>query len=142
MADALTLRVITPDRIVIDTAASSVRVPGVDGSIGILSRHAPMVTALDVGLLLFKQGGRESALFVAGGFAEVRDNTVRVVSEAGERPEEIDEGRAREAEERARKRLDERGSSGGVQLDVLRAEMALRRARRRLMACSYSSSLV
>ena len=133
MAEELTLRVITPDSIVLDTQASQVRIPGVDGAIGILARHAPMVAALDVGLLLYQSGGKDESLFVSGGFAEVRDNTVRVVSEAGERPDEIDEERAREAEARARKHLDERRAGGG-QIDVLRAEAALRRAQFRLLA--------
>lgn len=136
MADELTLRVITPDKIVIDTVTSSVKVPGVDGSIGILRNHAPMVAALDVGVLEYRSGGTEREVFVSGGFAEVRANTVRVVSEAGEPREEIDEARALEAEARARKRLDEgrRPPSGEPQIDLLRAEFALRRALARLRA--------
>ncbi len=131
----LTLRVITPDAIVLDTEVESVRVPGVDGSIGILPRHAHMVAALDVGLVRYRQRGQESLVFVSGGFAEVRSNTVRVVCEAGERPEEIDEERARAAEARARARLDEgRAGASKDQIDLLRAELALRRALIRLRA--------
>jgi F-type H+-transporting ATPase subunit epsilon len=141
-AHELTLRVITPDRIVLDETVSSIRIPGLDGSIGILPRHAAMVAALDMGLLRYRQNGREHVLFVSGGFAEVRDGTVRVVSEAGERPEEIDEERARQAEARARERLDQGRGVAGEQLDVLRAELALKRARLRLMARGYPRSLV
>jgi len=141
MADDLTLRVITPDRIVIDTAAGSIRVPAADGSLGILRGHAPMVAALDVGPLLYRVGSDEHSVFVSGGFLEVRDNTVRVVSEAGERPEDIDEERARAAEARARKRLDEERASG-ADLDVLRAELSLRRAQERLRTKRYASTLV
>ena len=133
MAGDLTLRVITPDHIVLDTQVSSLRLPATDGSIGVLPRHAPMVAALDVGLLTYRTGGGEDSVFVSGGFVEVRDNTVRVVSEAGERPDEIDEARAREAEERARKRLDE-ARALPVQVDLLRAEYALKRAMFRLRA--------
>ena len=133
MADALTLRVITPDKIVLDTTATSIRLPAVDGSMGVLSGHAPMVAALDVGELLYTENGQQQSIFVSGGFAEVRSNTVRIVSEAGERPGDIDEARAREAEERARKRLDEsRGLGAAGSVDILRAELALRRARMRL----------
>jgi F-type H+-transporting ATPase subunit epsilon len=135
VADGLTLRVITPDAIVLDEQVDSVRIPGVDGSIGILPRHAPMVAALDIGILRYRARGREHSVFVAGGFAEVRANTVRVVCEAGEKPEEIDEERARAAEARARARLDE-GVSTGAQVDLLRAELALRRAQVRLRARS------
>ena len=101
----LTLRVITPDRIALDEQADAVRLPGLDGSIGILPRHAHMVAALDSGELLYRTGSKEETLFVAGGFAEVKDGTVRVVSQAGELPEEIDEERAKQAEQRARERL-------------------------------------
>jgi len=133
VSNGLTLRVITPDSIVLDTQVEALRVPGLDGSIGILPRHAHMVAALDVGILYYRSSGKEAALFLSGGFAEVRSNTVRVVCEAGEKPEEIDEERARAAEARARARLDE-GRSTPAQIDLLRAELALRRAQARLRA--------
>lgn len=129
MSEALTLRIITPETIVQDTTASSIKLPAADGSMGILPRHASMITALDVGLLTYQHDGQEWTVFVSGGFAEVRDNTVRVVSDAGERPRDIDCDRAKEAEVRARQRLDEcRSTSGTSQIDLLRAETALRRA--------------
>jgi F-type H+-transporting ATPase subunit epsilon len=132
MAGTLTLRVITPERIALDQSVSSVRIPGVDGSIGILPRHAPMVAALDVGLMHYRTDGREEVMFVSGGFAEVRDNTVRIVSEAGEKPVEIDEERARAAEARARERLSQERVLEGEPIDLLRAEVALKRALMRL----------
>ena len=142
MAAQMTLRVITPDNIVLDTEASAVTVPASDGSMGILPRHAHMVAALDVGVLEYMVDGKKESIFVSGGFLEVRNNTVRVVSEAGERPEHIDEDRAQAAEERARKRLDE-GRATDASLDVLRAELALRRARFRLRAKrGYARTLV
>jgi len=127
----LTLRVITPDRIVLDTQAEMVQVPAVDGSMGFLPRHANLVAALDVGDLAWREGGETKHLFVSGGFVEIKADTVRVVSEAGERPADIDAERAREAEKRARERLDQgRDVKAGV--DILRAELALRRAQVRL----------
>ena len=137
MADALTLRVITPEKVALDQSVSSVRIPGVDGSIGILPRHAPMVAALDTGLLRYRTDAGESLLFVSGGFAEVRSNTVRVVTEAGEKPEEIDEERARKAEERARERLAQGRALTGEPIDFLRAEAALQRALLRLQVREY-----
>lgn len=134
MADTLTLRVITPERIVLDQAVSAVRVPALDGSIGILARHANMVAALDVGVLSYRTDGAERTLFVSGGFAEVRANTVRVVTEAGEKPAEIDEERARAAEARARERLAAARATVGEPIDLVRAEAALRRALLRLSA--------
>lgn len=133
MAGDLTLRVLTPEKIVTDCTASSVRVPGVDGSIGILPRHAPMVAALDPGLLRYRANGAEVEMFVAGGFAEVRDNTVRVLTAASERAQDIDVERAREAEARARERLAvQREEARVADIDFLRAEAALRRAIMRL----------
>src|SRR5262245_59201917 len=126
MAGTLTLRVITPERIALDMQVQSVRVPGVDGQLGILPRHAAMVAALATGIVLFRSEGRQARLFVSGGFAEVRGETVRIVTEAGEKPEEIDEERAREAEKRARARLA--GQAGGDLVDIARAEAALQRA--------------
>ena len=130
MAGTLTLRVITPERIALDMPVQSVRVPGVDGQLGILPRHAPMVAALDTGIVRFRAEGRQALLFVSGGFAEVRGDTVRIVTEAGEKPDEIDEARAREAEQRARARLASEGSPEPV--DIARAEAALKRALWRL----------
>ena len=141
MAGTLTLRVITPDRIALDRSVASVRLPGLDGSIGVLPRHAPMIAALDAGLVRYRTapGSPEEVLFVSGGFAEVRGGTLRVVSEAGEKAEEIDETRAREAEKRARERISVARSSGG-EIDLLRAEAALRRALARLGAREHVSS--
>lgn len=133
----LTLRVITPDRIALDQQVGSVTVPGVDGQIGILPRHAPMIAVLDTGVLRYQSGGKQSALFVSGGFAEVRGETLRVVTEAGERPEEIDEARAKEAEKRARERLAGGKATTGEPIDLLRAEAALRRALMRLSAREF-----
>lgn len=130
---ALTLRVITPDRIALDRQVTAVTVPALDGEIGILPRHAPMIAALDAGILRYTAEGRVQYLFVSGGFAEVRGETVRVVTEAGERPTEIDEARARAAEKRARERLSV-AKTGGDPIDLLRAEASLRRALMRLSA--------
>ncbi|MBK7876682.1 MAG: F0F1 ATP synthase subunit epsilon [Planctomycetes bacterium] len=139
MAGSLTLRVITPARIAFDQTVESVRVPGADGDLGILPRHANMVAALDTGLMRYRVGGKEQVLYVSGGFCEVRDSTVRVVTEAGERPDEIDEERARSAERRARERLSQGRVQEGEPLDILRAEASLRRALMRLRAREFRS---
>lgn len=131
---ALTLRIITPEAVVLDTTAESVVVTALDGELGILPRHAPLVTALGAGELRFKTGSGVERLFVASGFCEVRDNTVRIIADASERPEEIDVDRAERAKERARARL--RGSrlegEAAVDVDLARAEFAMRKALVRL----------
>lgn len=133
MAAAISLRVITPDSILVDAPADSVRFPGLDGSIGVLSRHAPMVAALDAGPLSWNGPDGPGELFVAGGFAEVRDNTLRIVTQAGELVSDIDVQRAEAAAERARERLRIRGTAAKAgELDSLRAQASLRRALQRL----------
>jgi len=133
MATELTLRVITPERIVTDTTAASVRMPGLDGDMGVFPRHAAMVAALKPGVLRYKEGGVETVMFVAGGFAEVRDNTVRVLTSAGERPADIDADRAQQALDRARRRLaGSQVTDEGEPIDMIRAEAALQRALMRL----------
>jgi len=133
VADPLTLRVITPDHIAVDTTASSIQFPASDGLMGVLPRHAPMVAALDSGDLTWHSDGQVHDMFVAGGIAEVRDNTVRVVTEASEPADEIDMERAQAAAERARERLRvRRVKHGSEEFDVLRAEASLRRALMRL----------
>ncbi len=129
----LTLRVITPTKIAVDTEVDSVTLPLLDGEAGVLPRHAPMISALDVGLLKFRTpSGPEQEMFVAGGFAEVRDNTVRVVVQSGETADDIDEARAKEAEDRARKLIDDRTIQGTEAVDIIRAQASLRRAMMRL----------
>ena len=129
----LTLRVITPERIAIDTEVEKVTLPLLDGEAGVLPRHAPMIAALDVGRLRFATpGGPPQEMFVSGGFAEVRGETVRVVIQSGETADEIDEERALAAEKRARERIDAGTLQGTEAIDLLRAQAALRRAILRL----------
>jgi F-type H+-transporting ATPase subunit epsilon len=133
MTEELTLRVITPDRIALDATVSAVQLPGLDGLIGVLPRHAPMVAGLSEGALSYTRGAVKHGLFVSGGFAEVRDNTVRVVSQSSEAPGEIDVERAQRAAERARERMHTwRVEEGTKEFDTLRAEAALRRAMMRI----------
>jgi len=132
VAGTLTLRVITPDKIALDAAVGSVVIPGVDGQIGILPKHASMVAALDAGILRYTDGGATRTLFVSGGFCEVHGATVRVVTEAGEKPADIDVERAKAAEQRARERIAARREDTKTPVDLVRAEAALKRALLRL----------
>ncbi len=142
MQGELTVRVITPERIVADATARAVRIPGLDGSIGILPRHARMIAALDSGMVLLRRdGGAEEVFFVAGGFADVRDDTVRILTSAGEQAGEIDVERAKAAEQRARARIDEalrRGARDSA-VDFARADAALRRSLMRIRVHSQHS---
>ena len=81
-----------------------------------------------IGELKLRGDAGDSAMFIAGGFAEVRDNVVRVVTDVSEPPTEIDVERASKAAERARARLETNESAEGEHLDVLRARASLARA--------------
>jgi F-type H+-transporting ATPase subunit epsilon len=125
----LTLRVITPTKISIDTTVESVQLPLLDGSAGVLPGHTHMIAALDAGLVHFRTpGGPEQIMHIDGGFAEVDGRTVRVVCQAGETADEIDEERALAAEKRARDRIAHGQLPGNEPVDILRAQASLRRA--------------
>lgn len=81
--------------------------PSVEGTVGILPRHAPMVAILKAGELRLKKGSDETHIAVTGGIMQVEPTKVIVLADAAERAEEIDEARAREAMERARQRMVE-----------------------------------
>ena len=98
--------------------------PGVEGELGILPHHTPLMTTLQPGELRVKQGGEEFSLAVTGGFLEVRPDRVTILADAAERAEEIDIARAEEAKRRAEERL----GRPATEEDSVRAEAALRRS--------------
>jgi F-type H+-transporting ATPase subunit epsilon len=122
------LDIVTAEREVFSEDVDEVVAPGVQGQLGILPHHAPLMTTLLPGELLVKKGGEEFYLAISGGFIEVRPDRIIVLADAAERVEEIDIARAEEAKRRAEKRLAEH--EPGV--DTARAEAALRRSLIRL----------
>lgn len=127
----LRLEVITPERTVLWDRAESIIAPALDGYLGIMFNHAPMVAALRPGVVYYGPvGGEKRRLAVSGGILEVVNNHVTILADASERPEEIDVARAEAALRRAEKRL--RDYSANV--DRLRAELAMQRAIARLQA--------
>ena len=129
MADRLRLEVATPMRLVVSGEADEVVVPGVEGSFGVLSGHAPLLSLVGIGEVMYRTGREEHHLAVSGGFAEVGPDHVTILTETAERPEEIDLDRARAAHGRAEQRLR---STVVEETDVDRALSALARARARL----------
>src|SRR5258707_2194480 len=122
------VEVVTAERELYSGEADVVIAPGSEGELGILPRHAALLTTLKVGQLLIRLGGAEEPLFVSGGFLEVSNNSVTVLAETAERAEEIDQARAEAARRRAQEYLQQARS------DVERAELvgALERAVARL----------
>ncbi|HJY88567.1 MAG TPA: F0F1 ATP synthase subunit epsilon [Candidatus Acidoferrales bacterium] len=137
LPDSLNLAVVTPERQLIDETVTSVELPGLDGYLGILPGHAPLITELGVGQLSYRKGLETRYAAVIQGFAEVLPDRVIVLAEVGERAEEIDVNRARAALARAERRLAERDPA---ETDWARATLALQRAVIRLQVAGKGQS--
>jgi len=128
------LKLITPERQVLDTEVEEVYAPGVAGEFGVLPGHITFMTALTVGVLRYKSQGREHFVSVSGGFVEVLNDTVTVLADTAEQAEEIDAERAKRAEERARAALGQPMTP--EQFDI---QSALSRALNRLQVSTRHS---
>lgn len=129
---ALTVRVVAPDKTVWDSAAEEVILPSTTGQLGILSGHAPLLTALDIGVMRVRPGKEWVAIALMGGFAEVENNEVTILVNGAERGDSIDKETAKtaysEAEEQMNKILPEDRQA------TFQARQALKRARARFQA--------
>jgi len=128
MAKTFSLSVVTPEREFFSGEVIYVGVQSIAGSLGVMAGHVPMVSALDVGALVIKTDEHTTrTAFHSEGFIEVRPECVYVLSQACEWPEEIDEKRALEAEQRAQERLarerggDDLGTMGHTKVALMRA---------------------
>jgi len=106
MVNQLSLEVVTPYRTVLIEDVESVTLPGIEGELGILPEHIPLLTTLDTGIMSYKNSsGNTQAIAVHWGYAQVEGNSVRVLAELAETADEIDIERAKEAEIKARDNL-------------------------------------
>lgn len=124
MSDKLHIEIVTAERRILTDEVDMVVAPGVEGQLGILPRHAPLMTMLAPGEVLLKKDGGEIIMATSGGFMEVLANRVTILADTAERVEEIDIARAEEAKRRAEERLAMRGSD----VDRARAQVSLARA--------------
>lgn len=128
------LEIITAERQVYSDEVDVVLAPGIEGNLGILPHHAPLMTVLQPGELMIRKDGVENYLVVTGGFMEVLGNKVTILADAAENSDEIDEQRAQAAVESAQERVRNRESD--VQLEeafhsLRRAQVRVGVARRR-----------
>ena len=130
MMATIKLEIVTPEKLVLSDDVDLVLAWGLEGQLGILPHHAPLMTILQPGDLVFRKGGKEEALTISGGFLEVRPDKVVVLADACERAEEIDVARAEAAKKRAGEALKE----AKTMVDAAAAEAALRRSLARLKA--------
>jgi F-type H+-transporting ATPase subunit epsilon len=126
--ESIELIVVTPERQLLRESVVEVTFPGLDGELGVLPGHAPLITELGVGELKYKLAtageGQTASLAIISGFAEVLPDRVTLLAETAERAEEIDLARA----ERALARAQERLSQPKPEIDWVRAEIAMQRA--------------
>lgn len=127
----LNVEVVSAERVVFTGEANMVVAPGSEGVLGILPRHASLLTTLAPGALRIKQDGDEIDIAVSGGFLQVHNDRVEVLTDAAERAEEIDLQRAEEARQRAQRALAEL-PQGAERADAAAMEAALRRSLARL----------
>ncbi len=125
MADTFDMKVITPERVFYEGTASMVEFTTTEGDIGVYAHHIPLTTVLAPGILTITEDETKKRIAgVYSGFARISGDNVTILAETAEWPDEIDVSRANEAEKRARERLEARNND----LDLVRAETALRRA--------------
>lgn len=133
---ALVVRVVAPDKTVWDAEAEEVVLPSTTGQLGILSGHAPLLTALDIGVLRVRAEKNWVAIALMGGFAEVENNEVTVLVNGAERGDNIDLSAAQDEYTSAKSAADQ--VSGDDKQAVIRANKSLKRARARVQAAGGS----
>jgi F-type H+-transporting ATPase subunit epsilon len=132
MADStFMLEIVTPEDLLFKNEVQFVVVPETNGEMGVLRNHAPMIAALNIGIVRYTdKEGSIKKVAVGGGFMEVIANEARILAETAERGPQIDVMRAKASMDRAAKRLNERDAN----VNVARAQMSLARATARLKA--------
>jgi len=122
------VEIVTPERKVYAETANMVSVTGVEGELGILPNHIPLVTPLRIAPVVIKRGNKVDVVAVNGGFIEVRKDKIVILAESAELSTDINIERAEAAKQRAQQRL----AAKQDQVDFRRAELALQRAMNRL----------
>jgi len=122
------LDIVTPEESVFSDEIDMLVAPGMEGQLGILPHHAPLMTILGIGELVIRNGSEEQYLAIGGGYLEVQPDRVIVLADVAERAEDIDIARAEAARERAQRSMLEKPSG----MDAAQAEAALKRSLVRL----------
>jgi F-type H+-transporting ATPase subunit epsilon len=124
LPEAIDLDIVTPEKRLVSLAVDEVVLPGTEGSMGVRPGHAPLLTGLEVGELMYRKGQEKRFVSVAGGFAEVLPRRVTILATIAERAEDIDRDRAERAKGRALERLEKKDPD----TDIKRAQVALEKA--------------
>jgi F-type H+-transporting ATPase subunit epsilon len=132
LPETIHLEIVTPEKKLVGLDVDEVIMPGKQGYLGVLPGHAPLLSELDIGQLMYRQGKTRHYLSMAWGFAEVLSDRVSVLAEIAERAEDVDRERAEKARDRAKRRLQDQ--SGDI--DFRRAQVALQKALIRIQVAS------
>jgi F-type H+-transporting ATPase subunit epsilon len=132
-APKIQFEVVTPQKLVYSEEVDKLEAPAIDGLIGIWPRHAPLVTAMKIGVVRVVNGSEEIQIAISEGFMEVQPDRVNLVVRTAELPEQIDVDRAEAAKERAEKKLEKDHEN----IDFARAEASYERALARLKAAGH-----
>lgn len=104
----LNLKVVTPEKLLVDDTVNQVNVSTVDGMIGILPNHANLMAKLKPGELVIKKGGKEERLAIGDGFLQMVDNTLSIMTDLAAYEADIDEKAVEEAKKRAEQALEQK----------------------------------
>lgn len=134
----LTVEIVTAERIVrTESGVDALIVPGSEGQLAILPRHAALMTTLSYGEVVIRRGQQEEMFAVTGGFLEVRSDRVTILADQAEAAEEIDEARAELARRRAEERIRAHHEQSVRDVDLARAQASLQRALARLRVAEH-----
>lgn len=131
MADQMKLKVVAPERIFFEGETSFLEFTTTEGDMGVYPGHIPLTAIIAPGVLRIHDGEQNREAALMSGFVQILPEGVTILAESVEWPEEIDANRAKEAEIRARRRIED-----GSGIDLNRAELALKRALLRLRMSS------
>ncbi len=119
----LLLEIVTPERLAYSDTVDAVNLPGIEGELGVLPHHAPLVSMLGVGELRIRKGGAEEVFAIVGGFLQVRPDKVVVMAETADMASEIDLEKAQQARREAEQALEGAARTDAVDLSAARAAL-------------------
>ncbi|NCO75295.1 MAG: F0F1 ATP synthase subunit epsilon [Cyanobacteria bacterium] len=131
----LTVRIITPDKIVWDETAQEVILPSGSGQLGILTDHAPLLTNLEIGVLRVRANKDWKSIAIMGGFAEVENNEVKILVNGAQLGDSINKEEAQTDLNQAQTALDQAKATGDRRQEM-KATQNLKKAKARLQAAS------
>ena len=119
----LLLEIVTPERLAYSDMVDAVNLPGIEGELGVLPHHAPLVSMLGVGELRIRKGGAEESFAIVGGFLQVRPDKVVVMAETADMASDIDLEKAQDARRSAERLLEEVAPTDTSDLAAARAAL-------------------